>query len=248
MGGKYSLFSGKNSKPARKSRIIFQPQTFMSTDLQIYDQFFQQIQIRTDSITQTLKLLQFEKSLLYHSLSLPSLFKDADSSTASTCLVLFLVASGNQIEFSDSCPYLEVSTETDLFLNFKKYVELLHLNIVSLTKLKPDLQDFIDKARDFLRKISATADKDGLDLAQKLNLIAIIVHNCKVLWKLPSVVEQKLASVKKDLIDAKNGIRNCVRMSSRFSLIHGHFVGHSPAETIRLVWESPWELKGNFNV
>jgi len=248
MGGKNSVFSRKNSKPARKSRIIFQPQTFKPTDLQIYDNFFQKIQSYTDSITQTLKLLQFEKSLLYHSLSLPSLFKDADSSTASTCLVLFLVASGNQIEFSDSCPYLQVSTETGLFLNFKKYIELLHLSIVSLTKLKPELQDFIDKAREFLRKISTTADKDGLDLAQKLNLIATIVYNCKVLWKLPGVVEQKLASVKKDLIDAKNGIRDCVRMSSRFSLIHGHFVGYSPADTIRVVWESPGELKGDFIV
>jgi hypothetical protein len=155
------------------------------------------------------------------------------------------VGSGNRIEFLESCPYLQVGEETEIFYCFKKYVELLHQNIVALTELKPFLQDYIDRAREIIRTLSHTADQEGFDLTQKLNLIAVMVHNCKILWQIPGFIENRLLCVKKDLMDVKNGLRMCVGMSCRFSIFHGRFLNVSPVDTIRSVWDSPEDLKND---
>jgi hypothetical protein len=242
MGCKFSALWQKRPRGPRKSTTTFSVQEFKLTEIQYFDEFFHSIHTKSTIISHKLKLLQFEKSLLYHSLGLTRLFKDPDSSTACSALVLFLVASGNKIEFIDACPYLEVSNETEIYFSFKRYVELLHLNIVALTELKPLLQDYIEKAREIIRTLSHTADAEGFDLSHKLNLIAIMVYNCKILWQIPSFIDNRLLCVKKDLLDVKNGIKFCVSMSCKFSLFHGLYANVSPSDTIRSIWYFPEEL------
>lgn len=154
---------------------------FNQTEIPEIDQYFSSIKQDAKEIIEKLKSLQFTKSYFYHKLCLPSLFFSPDSSTAVIVLVLHLISTGYKIEFIDHCPYLEVNKASDVFSLYCEYIESLHENIVALTSIKPVLQDKICRGEDFMKKISYIADKEGLDLNQKINCIGIMIHNFKIL-------------------------------------------------------------------
>lgn len=215
---------------------------FCQTEIFEIDNFFNSIKQQSSEIIPNIAALQVAKSRFYHKLHLLSLFVNPNSNVAVISMILYLVATGNKIEFLDSCPYLEVETPTEIFPLYINYVESLHENIIALTKIKPELQEYIIKSNQYLQMIPYIADKEGLDLNQKLNSTAILINNCKALWNLPKVVEDRLWNVKKDLMDLRDGIRYSITLSVKFSIIHGTSEGASFDETIRKIWHDPSEL------
>ena len=232
-----------NSSQRSSSFVNFPSVHFAPTDIIKIDSYFSNIKLRLSEILPKLKTLQIIKSHFYHALHLPSLFVSPNSNLAIVSLILYLIASGNKIEFLDSCPYLEVQTNIEMFKLYLDYVESLHYNIVSLTTLKPELQEYISKSMEYIQKISRIADEDGLDLDQKLNSIMILMNNCKVLWNLPEILEERLWKVKKDLMELKDGIHYSIHLSLKFSILHGTSEGIGFEETIRNIWHEPEELR-----
>lgn len=215
---------------------------FLYTDILEIDNYFSKIKERSSEITQKLQALQYAKSYFFHKLHLPALFITPNPCIAMVSLVLYLVASGNKIEFIDACPYLQVQNEIELFSYYTSYIAALHECIVTLTETKPEMQEFITTAKSYIKKISYIADKEGFDLCRKLNSVAIMIKNCKILWDLPNIIENRLWAVKKDLMDIKLGIRECGMLSLKFSDLYGTCSASVP-ETIRLVWHEPSQLK-----
>ena len=244
MGSICSKSSQDNySVPRRSSLIILSSVYFEPTDISEIDNYFSSIKGRSSVIIPKLKTLQIAKSHFYHELHLPSLFTRPNSNIAIVSMILYLIASGNKIEFLDSCPYLEVQSRVEMFELYIDYVKSLHDNIASLTSLKAELQVFISKSTEYTQKISQIADHEGLDLNQKLNSIGILMNNCKIIWNLQKIIEDRLWNVKKDLMDLKDGIHYSFSLSLKFSMLHGTSEGIGIEEIIRSIWHQPDELR-----
>jgi hypothetical protein len=216
---------------------------FTDTKIEQIDDYFNYIKQFSASIIQNIQALRIAKTVFYYKLCLPSLFSELDTTRAYISLVLYLIANGYKIEFTDSCPFLEVNNENDIYKSYLAYVESLHHNIIALNSIKPDLQEQISKGKEFFRRASFIADEEGFDFPQKLNAIGIMISNFKVLWKLPSKIENRIWSVKKDLFGLKEGMRKCLQMSVRFSLLYNTTRGLGPEDTLRKIWHDQDQLK-----
>ena len=175
------LFKRNSTIRRRRSRYYFHGLSFAKTDIIEIDIYFTKIKQRSNEIIPKLLALQYAKSILYHKLCLTSLFIEPNSNFAMIALVLYLIISGNKIEFIDACPYLEVYTHIEIFALYLRYVELLHENICDLTEIIPEIEGHIIKGDEYLRNISKIADEEGCDLCKKLNTIAILINNLKEL-------------------------------------------------------------------